>query len=311
MNINPELSEPEFQEEHNTYELFNNNELKTNQSTFSDNNSSKSKNIYERESGNFEFGNISQNDSHIMVSDKNLVLSHISNNKCYSTHSNSQDCRSIMNQLENENKSSNTSEINFKHDKKKKHKKFEFGSHNNYRTPYSIDEIHDSNSTYNVKSKNNKKKVKILKPKYLDKETNLKIRFLENTLDITKFNSKNKKKPSENGIKSYNSNEEINENEFDINPNNLLRVTSDCDYSQSSKKINITEIKIEKNYFYESDTEKNQEGELKLLKIESGTILTPNFDSGEKEDTREEFENNSENKKNENECSLSFKSFKS
>lgn len=332
MNINPELSESEFQDEYNQHEILDNKELNTNQSTYSENKSSLSKDISAREYKNLEFENFSHNNSNLMISDKNLILSHISNNKCYSTHSNSQDCRSIMNHLENENKSSKTTDINYKQPKKgNQDNNFEFGSQNNYSIPHSNDDVNQSQSINNDQNTNNQNPIQILKPKYIDKETNLQIRFLENILDITKFNSKNLDESIENCCKSYNSNKKINTNNFENKSEDMIRVTSSYISSQSPKNNIIKKIKIEKNYFYESDTDKNADGEIKELQIDSKSILTPNFDSGEKdfihnnklnneyadsiEDVLEhEKENNltiSKNKKDENECSLSFKSFKS
>lgn len=120
LRINPELSDTSFQEEHNTKEIWDKNEDLTNQSNILEKISSLSKDISGKGSKNSAFEIFPEENQNMINSDKNLILSHISNNKTSSMNSNSQDCQSIVNHLENDSRSSKTSELNFNFPKNEK-----------------------------------------------------------------------------------------------------------------------------------------------------------------------------------------------
>lgn len=169
----------------------------------------------------------------------------------------------------------------------------------------------------------------------------------ENQLDFSKIQDK-QTKSSFQDMKEYINKTTISGKNMKSEPLNddddsteFVKVTSSSIKSKSSKNKKIKNLKITENYFYESDNEIKKNELLIDGKREGNLILTPNFDSGSNDQNnhfqnmseildnssiektkkklkknsnffnKSEEDQNEKNKNTEDQCSLSFKSFKS
>ena len=338
LNINPDLSDNEFQEEGNTIEFLDENEKKTNNSCFSEKNSLISKEICAQEDKQLEFENFSEHNSNRMISDKNLILSHISKPKCSSSQSNSHDCHSIVSQLEQEIQSTKTSERNLKENKNgNQNGTFKLDKKEIQGNPsFSFDGDRIS-STYTEKSgKKNIGNIKILKTKFTENEDDFKITFLEHNLDISKFEGKKQKNMFD--TKSVKSDKKIRIKDLDDDESTeIVRVASLCNNSSTSQLNNSINKKIGSNlnYNYSFDHSKDikklnnilvsnsllKEKNFNGNKLKNENVMNTQADIEDKKSEENEVFNNStslnENKTPESnekakteKMSFSFKSFK-
>ena len=229
----------------------------------------RSKDENEIKSKELEFCETYEDENGAIQSERFLKMSHISNQKSNSTHSNSQYCRSIVNQLENENFSSKTvdQDLQIKSiGRNSEHFESGFKGQDN-TSNFSFDVVLNFKNNENLqKTERTSGEVKIITSKIMPQQSNSKISYFEHNLDADKFVDQNIHSSLEEKCKhqieivegvpySYKTEKietsiNIYKNEYQDQSTEILRGKSSSLQSNLSQQDRLLDIDIAQNYSY-------------------------------------------------------------